>query len=108
MEAVSSGLSKLEIDNTSEEEVVRTVPYLVRWQWEGQLKRTPETVDIDAGIERGYSVTISNESSWMKFAGLIGRFESCCANTKFTKDGHEQNWIPTLTEDTAMSASERR
>jgi len=34
MEAVISGLSKLEIDNTSEEEVVRTVPYLVRWRWE--------------------------------------------------------------------------
>jgi hypothetical protein len=63
------------------------VPYLVRWQWEGQLKRTPEKSDIDAGIERGYSVTISNESSWMEFAGLIGRFASCCVNTEFTKDG---------------------
>src|SRR6267143_996752 len=65
MEAVIAGLSRLQIDKSTEEDVKQTVPYLVRWQWEGPLKRSPETADIDVGIEQGYSVAISNESSWI-------------------------------------------
>ena len=53
MEAVISGLSKLEIDNTSEDEVVRTVAVWCVGNPEGQLKRTPKTGDIDAGIRSG-------------------------------------------------------
>lgn len=97
MEAVIVGLSKLEIDKSTEEDVKRTVPYLVRWQWEGQLKRTPETGDIDIGFEQGYSVAISNEPSWMRFGRLIRPFSSCCLNTTYTKDGYEHSWILTLT-----------
>jgi hypothetical protein len=67
-----SALSKLERDNTSEEDVVRTVPYLVRWQWEGQLKRTPGKGDIDAGIEPGYSATPASLSA-VRNAGLAPR-----------------------------------
>src|SRR6266481_6085567 len=62
IEAVIASLSTLQIDKSTEDEVKRTVPYLKRWQWEGQLKRSPETADIDMGIEQGYSVAISNES----------------------------------------------
>jgi hypothetical protein len=97
MEAVIAGLSKLQIDKSTEEDVRRTVPYLVRSPWDGLLKRTPETGDIDIGIEQGYSVEISNESGWMKFGGLIGPFVSCCVNTTITKDGYEHNWILALT-----------
>ncbi len=97
MEAVVAGLSKLQIDESTEEDVRRTVPYLVRSQWGGQLKRTPETGDIDIGIEHGYFVAISNEPSWMKLGGLISPFVSCCVNTTYTKDGYEHNWILTLT-----------
>jgi hypothetical protein len=97
MEVVIAGLSKLEIDKSTEEEVKRTVPYLVRWQWQVPLKRSPENGDIDIGVEQGYSVAISNESSWMKFGRLISPFTSCCLNTTYTKDGYEQNWILALT-----------
>jgi hypothetical protein len=96
MEAVIVGLSKLQIDKSTEEDVKRAMPYLVRWQWDGQLKRSPETGDIDIGIEQGYSVAISNESSWMKFGRLISPFTSCCVNTTYTKDGYEHNWILAL------------
>jgi len=41
MEAVIAGLSKLQVDKSTEEDVRRTVPHLVRWQWGGQLKRSP-------------------------------------------------------------------
>ncbi len=97
MEAVIAGLSRLQIDKSTEEDVKQTVPYLVRWQWEGPLKRSPETADIDVGIEQGYSVAISNESSWMEFGRLISPFASCCVNTTYTKDGYEHNWILALT-----------
>ena len=97
MEAVIAGLSKLQIDESTEEDVKRTVPYLVRSQWEGQLKRSPETGDIDIGFQKGYSVAISNESSWLKFGSLISPFTSCCVNTTYTKDGYEHNWILGLT-----------
>ena len=97
MEAVITGLSKLQIDKSTEEDVKRTVPYLVPWQWEGQLKRSPESGEIDIGNEQGYSVAISNESTWLKFGGLISPFASCCVNTTYTKDGYEHNWILTLT-----------
>ena len=97
MEAVVAGLGKLQMDRSTEEDVKRTVPYLVRWQWEGPLKRSPETGDIDIGIEQGYSVAISNESSWLKFGRVISPFVSCCVNTTYTKDGYERNWVLTLT-----------
>jgi len=97
IEAVIASLSTLQIDKSTEDEVKRTVPYLKRWQWEGQLKRSPETADIDMGIEQGYSVAISNESSWMEFGRLISPFASCCVNTTYTKDGYEHNWILALT-----------
>jgi hypothetical protein len=97
MEAVIAGLSKLQIDKSAEEDIKRTVPYLERWQWGGQLKRTPETGDIDIGMEQGYSVVISNESSWLRFGRLITPFVSCCVNTTYTKDGYEDNWVLTLT-----------
>jgi hypothetical protein len=97
MEVVIAGLSRLEIDKSTEDEVQRTVPYLKRWQWEGQLKRSPETADIETGIEQGYSVAISNESSWMEFGRLLSPFASCCVNTTYTKDGYEHNWILGLT-----------
>ena len=97
MEAVVAGLSKLQIDKSTVEDVKRTVPYLVRSQWDSQLKRTPETGDIDIGIDQGYFVEISNEPGWMKLAGLISPFVRCCVNTTYTKDGYEHNWVLTLT-----------
>lgn len=97
MEGVIAGLSKLQIDQSTEEDVKRTVPQLVRWQSDGQLKRSPETSDIDIGIEQGYSVAISNESGWLKFSRLISPFVLCCVNTTYTKDGYEDNWILALT-----------
>jgi hypothetical protein len=70
MERVIAGLSKLQIDQSTEEDVKLAMPQLVRWQSDGQLERSHETGDIDIGIEKGYSVSISNECGWMKF-GVI-------------------------------------
>jgi hypothetical protein len=97
MEGVIAGLSKLQIDQSTEEDVKRTLPQFERGQWEGQLERSPETGDIDTGMERGYSVAISNESGWMKFGRLVSPFMLCCVNTTYTKDGYEKNWILALT-----------
>jgi len=96
MERVIAGLSKLQIDQSTEEDVKLAMPQLVRWQSDGQLERSHETGDIDVGIEKGYSVSISNESGWMKFGGLISPITSCCVNTTHTKDGYEHNWILAL------------
>jgi len=96
MERVIAGLSKLQIDQSTEEDVKLAMPQLVRWQSDGQLERSHETGDIDIGIEKGYSVSISNESGWMKFGGLISPITSCCVNTTHTKDGYEHNWILAL------------
>jgi hypothetical protein len=38
-QAVISGLSKLRIDETTEAELARTVPYLVRKNWDGGRSR---------------------------------------------------------------------
>jgi hypothetical protein len=94
MEAVIAGLSKLQIDKSTEEDVKRTVPQLQRWEREWPLARTPETGDIDIGIEQGYYIEISNEPSWMKFGNLISLLPT---NTTYTKDGYEHSWILTLT-----------
>lgn len=98
MGAVIAGLSKLDIDKTSEDELFRTVPYLLRSPWEEHLKRTVETGDIDTGVERFYSVVISNESSWMRFSRSIEPLLSCCAKTTYTKDGHIRNWVLSLAD----------
>jgi len=95
MEAVITGLRKLEVDRSSEEEVVRIVPHLSRRPWGGEIKRTAETGEIDIGTARYYSVKITNERSEMEFGRLIRPFASCCARTQYTKDGYERNWIMT-------------
>jgi hypothetical protein len=97
MERVIAGLSKLQIDQSTEKDVKRAVPQMVLWQWDGKLKRTPETGEIDLGIEQGYSIAISNESGWLRFGRLISPVVSCCVNTRYTKDGYENNWIMALT-----------
>lgn len=53
---VLSGLSRLQIDRTTEEDLVRTVPYLVRSATETKK---------DAHIERHYYFSESNESDWL-------------------------------------------
>jgi hypothetical protein len=94
IEAVIAGLSKLQIDRSTEEDVKRTVPYLVRWEWDGQLKRSPETGDIDLGTEQSYSVAVSNESSWMRFGNFVSRFST----VRYSKDGRPSSWILDVAE----------
>jgi hypothetical protein len=89
IQSVISGLSKLRVDESVEEEVLRTVPYLVRGQQDWQVKRTVETGDIDTGTERGYYVTISNESGWMRFERFASRF----SNISYSKDDRPKSWI---------------
>ena len=89
IQAVISGLSKLQIDQTTEEEVRKAVPYIVRSKWEWQVKRTPEAGDVDLGEEGSYYVTISNEWSWMKFGGFAASFSS----VRYSKDGRPKSWV---------------
>jgi len=98
IQAVISGLSELHIDQTTEEELVRTVPHLAPSQWGGQVKRTAETGDIDIGAVHVYYVTINDGASWMKFGRYITPLLSCCVKVGYTKDGYERGWIFTLTE----------
>src|SRR6267143_7164800 len=60
--AVLSSLERLRIDQTTETELVKTVPYLNRGNYEAPL---------GASVERFYYAVISNESSWMKLANIV-------------------------------------
>jgi hypothetical protein len=60
--AVLHGLEHLQIDQTTEDELLRTVPYLVRG---------PQDRSVGTSTERGYYVVISNESDWLRFEGAI-------------------------------------
>lgn len=55
MYAVLSGMQKLRIDQTSEEELLKAVPGLVRSPYEDRWEN---------GIERHYDVAITNERDW--------------------------------------------
>jgi hypothetical protein len=82
--AVILGLSRITIDQTTEEEVLRTVPYLVRSKWDGNAYKTVEVGDVDTGVEHYYYVIISNEANWMRFERL-----AIC----FSKVGYPRDWI---------------
>jgi hypothetical protein len=59
IQAVLSGLGQLRVDATSEEQLLKTVPYLVRDPHEGRM---------GAHVQRYYRVSISNEDDrWMKW-----------------------------------------
>jgi hypothetical protein len=93
-QAVVAGLAKLEIDETSEADLLRTVPYLTRNQWEVQLQRTRETGDIDTGLERFYYASFSNESIWLPFARFLARFSTLT----YPKTGPPKSWALTLAD----------
>jgi hypothetical protein len=94
MQAIVSGLAKLQIDHTTEEEVLRTVPYLVRPGWDRHVDRNVELGDVDRGVERHYYAAFSNESNWLRF----GRFAERFSAVQYSKDGHPKNWIITAAD----------
>jgi hypothetical protein len=53
--AVISGMEKVRIDNTTEEELLKITP---------SLKRSPYENHSEAGVERYYTVEITNERDW--------------------------------------------
>lgn len=61
--AVLSGLERVRVDQTTEAELMRTVPYMVR----GHSAKRP-----DGSAETWYSVVISNESDWLMERLLFG------------------------------------
>jgi hypothetical protein len=93
MHAVIAALSKLEIDQTTEEELVRVVPYLVRSPRDGQITRRPETGDIERGIARSYYVNFSNEETVLKYFRFIGALRFCPWQSRFTKEGYEEGCL---------------
>lgn len=62
---VLSGLSRLQIDKTTEQELVRVVPYLVRSATEEK---------VGAHFERYYYVVSSNKSDWLMHRIYYGDF----------------------------------
>jgi hypothetical protein len=89
IQAVISGLSKLHIDETTEEEVVKTVPYLVRGARDRNVERNVEVGDVDVGVLRGYYFVISNDSDWMRFASFAERYSDAIHWT----DRPPRSWI---------------
>lgn len=67
IQVVLSGLDQLRVDATSEEQLLRTVPYLVR---------DPRDKLLGAHVHRGYRVSLSNEDDmWLAYR-LRGFFRS--------------------------------
>jgi hypothetical protein len=94
MQAVISGLSNLNIDETTEDEALREVPYLIRSKWDQHEGRNAEVGDVESGIERIYYVTISNQPDWMRFEVFAWRYSS----VESSKDGHQKSWIFTAAD----------
>jgi hypothetical protein len=93
-EQVVSGLSKLHIDVTTEEEVLQKIPYLTRDEWFSHVEPNAEVGNIDKGVGQWYSVTFSNEPSYMSFEKFALRF----SNVEVTKEGHPRSWIFTAAD----------
>ena len=91
---VISGLSKLHIDETTEAEVIRTVPYLKRNETSWQVNPNPEIGNVDKGVQQVYSVTLSNEPSWARFEIFAERF----SKIQSFKDGQQKSWIFTAAD----------
>jgi hypothetical protein len=89
MHAVIAGLSKVRIDQTTEDEVVRVVPYLVRSKYERSVSKSPELGDVETGLERDYYAVISNEADWMPFELFAERF----ARAEYSEQGHPRSWV---------------
>src|SRR5579872_6962104 len=79
MSAVIAGLSKLQIDQTTEEDVVRAVPYLVRSNFDRDVQRSAETGNVDTGVERVYYVDLNNDANWMRVEDFAWRFSDVSA-----------------------------
>ena len=94
IEAVIAGLAKLRIDETTEDEVVRTVPYLIRGKQDRQVGQPVEAGPVDQGVERVFYVTFSNDSSWMAFEKFAERF----SRVENTEDEPPKSWIFTAAD----------
>jgi hypothetical protein len=94
IQAVISGLSKLRIDETTEEEVIQNVPFLIRSNWDQQVRKSSEVGGIDEGVERVYHAGMSNDSTWMRFASFAWRFPSKVS----AKTEPPRNWIFSLAD----------
>jgi hypothetical protein len=91
---VIQGLEKVQIDETTEAELVSLVPQLVRSDKERQVRRSVEVDDVDTGTARFYYVSIGNDSSWMQFENFASRY----SNVEYSKHGPPKSWIFTLAD----------
>jgi len=73
IQAVISALSKLRIDETSEDELLKTTPYLVRSASEYHVAPNNEAGDVETGIEHFYYATFGNQNNWMRFESFAWR-----------------------------------
>lgn len=86
---VVAGLTTLEIDKTTEEELLRKVPYLLRGQYEVKVHPTVEYGDVDSGVQRGYYASFSNDLIWLRVREYAGRF----SNLEYTVRGPVRGWM---------------
>lgn len=91
-EAVIAGLSKLQIDETSEAEVLSKVPFLVRGQQDREVTKNIELGGVETGTLRGYYASFSNESTWLPVALFATRFST----VTYPKSGPPKAWTLTL------------
>jgi hypothetical protein len=94
IQAVISDMSKLRIDETTEEKLVQTVPYLVRDKWDRHVDKNPELGNVDPGVERSYHIIFSNQEHWVKFERFAWRY----SQVQTTEDGHQKSWIFTAAD----------
>ena len=95
VQAVISGLSKLQIDETTEGELLRTVPHLIRGERDWDVRPNDELGNVEPGVQQSYYVTISSsERKWMSFLVFADRF----SRVEYWKDGPPKSWILTTAD----------
>lgn len=86
-QAVLAGLATLEIDKTTEEDLQRQVPYLVRTRYERDVKATMETGNVETGVLRNYCASYTNRDSWMHFEVFAWHHTRTAIGKNFRQDG---------------------
>ena len=91
---VLSGLSTLHIDQTTEEDLQRQVPYLVRTNYERVVKPSIETGDVQTGVLRAYCASYTNRDAWIWFGNRASRFSQATID----KNMRTTSWVVTAAD----------
>lgn len=91
VQAILSALSKIEIDKSTEADVIKAMPYLSRCQADVYVKPGGIDGNVQSGLQRCYYVNVrSDRERWMKFQVFAARF----GWVRYTHTGWN-NWVAT-------------